>query len=97
VGGTDVGCSKQTPLRIEPELGQVPENNGQSASGNKGRHIFQPHEVGSNFAKAVDDRGPDPALVLDAVALARRAPRLTGEAGRDDVHASTPASAIEGG
>jgi hypothetical protein len=96
VAGTHVGCAHTDPLRIEPEVGQVAENKGQSASGNKGRHVFQEHEVGSNFAQALDDVRPDPSLVLDAVAFAGGAPGLTRESSRDAIHASTPASAVEG-
>lgn len=96
MGGSDVGCAEQIPFRIEPELGQVPENNGQSASGNKGRHILQEHEVWFHFAKDADDIRPDPPLVFDALAGARRRPRLTGETGRDEIHLATPCMAIEG-
>lgn len=96
MGGSHVGCAKQAPLRIEPEPGQIPENEGQSASGNKGRHVLQPHEPGSYFANAIADVGPDPPLVFDAFARAGGGPGLTREARRDAIHDATPASAIEG-
>src|SRR5262245_34964623 len=96
MGGANVGCSEHTPLCIEPETGQVPENEGQSSSGNKGRHILQPDQPGLYFANAIPDVRPDPSLVCGALAFAGARPRLAGEAGRDDIHASTPASAIEG-
>lgn len=94
--GEDIGCSNRHPVRIEPEIGQIPENDGQSASGNKGRHIFQEDDPRSHFANAIPNIWPDPPFVLGALAFPRRAPWLTGETGSDEIHASTPAAAVEG-
>lgn len=96
MAGANVGRSDNTPLRIEPAVGQVAENKGQSASGNKGRHILQPDEPGIRFANAVPDVRPDPPLVRGAFALAGCGPRLAGEPSAHDIHVATPASAIEG-
>jgi hypothetical protein len=96
MGRPNSGRTAQTPFRIEPEVGQVSENKGQSPSRNKGRHVFQPDEPRVHFANAVDDVGPDPADVVGAFAAAGGTPRLTGESGSDAIHASTPASTVEG-
>jgi len=45
---------------------------------------------------ALDVR-PEVALVIDASTLAGEGEGLAGVAARDDIHASTPASAVEGG
>lgn len=97
MGRADVGRTEQIPFRIEPEVGQGPKNKGQSASGNKGRHIFQEDEIGSHVANDADDIVPEPALVGDAEALSGTAPGLTGKSGKDATYASTPACASEGG
>lgn len=96
VRGADIGCADTVPLRIEPEVGQIPENEGQSASGNKGRYVLQEDEARSHFVKAIADGGPDPAGVGSAASAAGGAPWLTREAGRDEIHEATPASAVEG-
>jgi hypothetical protein len=96
MAGANVGCAQTTPLRIEPEVGQPAENGGQSASGNKGRHVFQPDQPRLYFVNAIGNGGPDPPLISGADAFAGGAPRLTREPSADEIHASTPASAVEG-
>lgn len=97
MGGSHVGCAEQIPNRMEPEIGQVPENEGQSASRNKGRHIFQPDDTRLYFAKNSDDVGPEPPVIVNTLPVASCAPWLAGKTGSDAIHAVTPASAIEGG
>ncbi len=92
----DVGCSKQIPLRIEPEPGKVSEHDGQSSSKSEGRDVFKEHEVGSYLANAVGQCRPDPAVVVCPGVGSGHAPRLTREASDDDIHEATPASAVEG-
>src|SRR5262245_26386734 len=84
VRGTDIGGGKQIPLRIEPEVGQVAEYGGQSASGNNGRHVLQPHEFRSYFANAFEDCRPQPSFIVEALSFAGNRERLTGESGRDE-------------
>lgn len=96
MAGANVACGEQTPLRIEPALGQSAENGGQSASRNKGRHVLQPDEPRVHFANAVEDGRPDPSLVIEPGALAGRGPGLAGEPSADNIHVATPASAAEG-
>lgn len=96
VRGPDIGRSKHTPFRIEPKIGQVTEDDAEPASADEGRHVFQPDEAGIHFANAVSDVGPDPPLVVHALAFAGCGPGLTREARNDAIHESTPASAVEG-
>jgi hypothetical protein len=64
---------------------------------NKPSDVFQEDPFGFNFANDTLDVRPDPALVFDPELLARGRPGLAGEAGRDDIHAATPRSPVEGG
>lgn len=64
---------------------------------NDGRHVFQEDDPGSNVAKDSSDVGPQPSFILDTFLLPGHAERLTGESGMDEIHAATPASAVEGG
>jgi len=57
----DIGCSKQTPLRIEPEVGQRAEYVPQVP--NKGRHVLHEEEGASHFAKDADDLEPERGAV----------------------------------
>jgi hypothetical protein len=97
MGVADIGGGKHVPLRIEPAVGQVAEYGGQSSSENNGRYVFQPDNAGFHLANAISDVGPDPALVIEPVAAASGAPRLTREACRDDIHDAAPRSAIKRG
>jgi hypothetical protein len=102
----DIGCSKIDDLRMEMQVGKVSEDERESASKSEGRDVFKEEETGSKIAirsrppedvadDLLDGR-PDPSLVVDAAAFASGAPRLTREASSKEIHASTPASAVEG-
>jgi hypothetical protein len=93
---TGIGCAYKRCLRIETEPGKGSEDEGESASKSEGRDVFQEDETGSNVANNSSDVVPDPADVGDAPAGASGGPGLTRETGRDNIHVSTPASAIEG-
>lgn len=86
----------RTPLRIEPEGGKVSEDVGESSTRSESWDIFQEHDAGSYLANDAGDGGPDPAIISDSASFAGKAPRLTREAGRDEIHAATPRSAVEG-
>jgi len=92
---SDFGRAEQTPLRIEPLLGQSCEDVGKSSS-NKPRHVLQEDESRSYLANDPGDVGPEPPFVLGAEPLAGRAERLAREARRDAIHDSTPRAAVEG-
>ena len=92
----DVGRAKTVPLRSEPAFGQRPENVSESMS-NDGRHVLQEHVARSNVAKDASDVRPQPSLVVGAALASGDGEGLAGETCADDIHASTPASAVEGG
>ena len=50
VRSADLGCAEQTPFRIEPELGQRPENVSEISS--ELWHVLHKHKVGSKYANA---------------------------------------------
>lgn len=92
---SDVGSAEQIPDRIEPALGQRPENGGQSV-GNNGRNVLQEHEARSHIANDSLDGGPEPAVVGEPPSLPGEAERLARESRNDEIHDSTPRAAIEG-
>jgi len=91
----DVGRAEHEPFRIEPELGQVPENGLEPAS-NKSRDVLEKDPAGSNLANDPRNVWPDPSLVCDPSALAGDAPGLAAKTRSDKIHDSTPRPAIEG-
>jgi hypothetical protein len=97
MAGTHVGRSESEPFRIEPELGQVSEDKGEASPSNERWDVLQEREPRSYLPKHSGKIRPDPAVVVGAVAGAGDTPWLAGEPGRDEIHLSTPASAIEGG
>ena len=85
------------PLRIEPQGGQVSENDVESS--NKERaDVFHEHEAGSNLANEASVLSPEPGLlaVEDPLAPAGVADVLTRESASDVIHDATPRAAVEG-
>lgn len=79
-----------------PVLGQVPENDVEP-SNSEICAVFHEHESRSNLANDADEFRPESgSLALDAVSTARGRNVLAGEAARDDIHASSPRSPVEG-
>lgn len=59
--------------------------------------VFEQYPRRAYLANDPGNVRPQVALVLDSPLLSGDAERLAREARRDDIHASTPASAVEGG
>lgn len=95
VRGTDAGRGEHAPLRIEPQVGQRSENLVHPSI-KQPCDVLQEDELGSHVANDARDVRPDPSLVLLRVALAGEGDRLARESRRDDIHDSTPRSAVEG-
>jgi hypothetical protein len=76
-------------------MGKVSDDQSQSSS-SKPRDFFQEDVLGSDLPHNSIEVIPDPALVLDALALAGRGPGLARDAHRDDLNEATPRSAVEG-
>jgi hypothetical protein len=53
-------------------------------------------KVVAQFSDDARDVGPEPALVRVSVFVAGDGPGLTRETGREDLHAATPRSSVEG-
>jgi hypothetical protein len=95
VGGTNGGCGEQTPFRIEPELGKVVEDFGESVSNNTW-HVLQHDESRSHLTNDAGDVRPEPTVIVNSTPLSGQAERLTWETGSDEIHSSTPRCAVEG-
>lgn len=63
---------------------------------NKSGHVLQDDVSGSHVSDDSSDIGPYPPFVVESAPLAGGAERLAGETGSDDIHSSTPRSAVEG-
>jgi hypothetical protein len=94
MGGSAGGCREHAPLRIEPEVGQSPENLGQTVS-NKPWDVLQEDESWLHVANDVFNEGPEPPLVFDPELVAGNGEGLTRDARRNDIHDTTPYPAAE--
>lgn len=86
---------EHTPLRIEPQLGQVSENVSKPSI-SEPWDVFQEDEGGSYVTNCSDDVGPDPSVVVCSSSLAGLGERLAREPRSDEIHDATPLSALEG-
>jgi hypothetical protein len=97
MGSSGVVRAQATPLRIEPQRGQVPEHAVESSS-SESCDVLHEDEAGSNLAHDPSEVRPEPRpLPVDAFSLPGVADVLTGEAASDEIHDSTPWAAVEGG
>lgn len=96
VGGTAVGRGEQLPFRIEPEVGKVGEDVRETVP-NKSGDVLQEHESRSHVSDDPGDQRPEPSVIVNSTALSGLGERLTGEAGTDEIHSSTPRPAVERG
>jgi hypothetical protein len=97
VGGSRGTCRQSRPDRIEPAFGKVPEYVSPASPLSKEPwDVLQEHEVGSHFANHPIDVGPEPPGVVGAETPAGSAVRLARESRSDEIHDSTPWSAVEG-
>ena len=96
VGSTGIIRPHDTPFRIEPQDGQVPENSSKpSTSEHWG--VLHEDELRSNLANDPSKFSPEPAaLTVDPNAPARRTDVLARESSAHDVNAPGPRGSIEG-
>lgn len=97
MGGPDVRRGYKRPTSIVPEVGQGSEYNAEPSSTNEAWNILQEDVRRSHLANDPRDVRPDPPLVGGAASFPGVGPGLAGKPGVDDIHASTPSSAVEGG
>lgn len=87
--------SKTVPFRIEPERGKVFQHDGEAMPKEPG-DVLKEDEAGVDLSDDPDDVGPEPSLVRGPFSLSGDRPGLTREARSDEIHDSTPRSAVEG-
>jgi hypothetical protein len=86
MGSPDIDSSVQSPLRIEPLFGQVPEN-VLDASVDQARDVLQEDgEAGSRLANDPGNLRPEPPVVAGLGSRSGGAPGGTRESSSDDVH-----------
>jgi len=88
-------CSEQTPLRIEPHFGKVPENIGESVSDDPW-DVLEEDPSRSDLLDGVGNEWPEPPVIGLTSSLACCAERLARETGRDEIHSSAVEVAWEG-
>lgn len=96
VGGADVVGSEHEPLRIEPDLGQVTQDLSEVPGGEEPRDVLQERERGSRVAENAGRLRPEVALVRGALPFPGAGEGLAGEAGDDEVDATSPGGGVEG-
>jgi len=92
---TDIVRPEHTPLRIEPEVGNFPENCVES-QGNVPWDVLEKDQRRLDLGDDSPDVRPEVARVGLAGAISGDAEWLAGIAGSDEIHATAPRSAIEG-
>jgi hypothetical protein len=84
VGCSHVGCSKQAPFRIEPEVGQVPEDFGEPKA-EMPAYVLQHDEAGSQTAYGISNSRPEVSVIVGSFSFACMAERLARVARADQV------------
>lgn len=98
VRGADLGRARTRPFRIEPEVGQRAEDVAErvpSVDGEEAADVLDEDDVGLRLTNHADNRGPEPALVVGAAALAGRARGLAREPGDHGADAAAPRARAE--
>lgn len=98
VGRSNIGRAETTPLRIEPHLGKVGEDEVEAPRDER-PDVFDEDVARRHFSDDACEFTPEPAAlpVNEPPALASVGDILAGEASRDEIHSSTPQPAVEGG
>jgi hypothetical protein len=97
VVSSDLVRSQHKPLRIEPERGQISEDDVE-ASNNESCDVLHEDVLRSNLANDASEVSPESAaLALDADPVPGVADVLTREAASDAINEAAPRSAVEGG
>lgn len=91
----DFGRAETIPLRSEPAFGKVFEDFGKTEFDER-RYVLQKERSRLAIADDAGDVGPEVSLVLLSATLAGRGERLAREPRHEEIHASTPATSVEG-
>lgn len=92
---SNVGRTEQTPFRIEPVTGKVTEDDGQRSL-DEAPYILQEHEARDHLTDDSVDVRPEPTVIFQSSSKTGITERLAWKAGSDDIHLSTPRTAVEG-
>lgn len=96
MGSSGIVRAQTAPLRIEPQRGQVSDDAVEPSS-SESCDVLHEDEARSYLAHDASEVRPQPRpLPVDALPLAGVADVLAGEAASDEIHDSTPRSAIKG-
>ncbi len=87
------GGNHEGPFDGVASSSQVSDDHGQVLA--NPRHIFEHDVWGTDLLDDTVRLGPKVALIIGAESLPGETEGLAGEAGRDDLHASTPGLAIK--
>lgn len=86
----------ETPFRIEPEVGKVPQDTSKPSGDNNVGHVLQEHVLGSHVSDDAVAMGPEMPGVVKPSPLSGLREGLAGESGSNDIHLAVPVSAVEG-
>lgn len=92
-----LSSAEHAPLRIEPQRGQIPENDVKSAAG-EGGHVLHEDDTWSHFANDSGVLKPKTgsSTFFKSGSFACDADVLTRESSSDAIHDAAPRSAVEG-
>jgi len=85
VWGANIGRSKSSPFRIEPDLGKVSEDIGKAQS-EVAADVFQDRVAWSNCANGCEDVRPEVSFIVLSLSVACVAEWLAGVAAGDDIN-----------
>ena len=101
MGRSSIGSGNNSPFRVIPCLGQLSDHGAPiwwpSITSHKDAwHVLQDDESWSHLPNDSEGIGEKVSIICGAFAESGVAVRLAGEPGSDDIHDSTPGSAVEG-
>jgi hypothetical protein len=95
MGSANIGCTEHAPLRIEPEVGQRPENNIKPPASDRW-DVLHEDVSRSHFANDSVHLPPETAaLSCEACAFAGDADVLAGKATGHDIDSPSPCGPVE--
>jgi hypothetical protein len=86
MGSANGSRGEMTPFRSEPHFGNLVENEIEPAARSEPRDIFKKQQRRFDDDRGFGDVGPEPAMVLGALAFAGGAEGLAGEPRNEAVH-----------
>jgi hypothetical protein len=98
VRSSNIGRSKSSPFRIEPERGKFSKYGSSCWKSENWRDVFHKDPSGLNFANdSCVLKEQSAAAAVDSGPLSGHAEVLARESPSDSIHKATPGAAVEGG